>query len=94
MAFCKLPTVYPVKHTCSLCMKAIGDRYDWMTGGLYDGNEWRKYRAVPRARPLVCAYSNGSGSKGALRLAGTTWDHFRCTVEPLPGHIRCRSKQP
>ena len=25
------------------------------------------------------------------KLPGPTWDHFRCTVEPSPGHIRCRS---
>ena len=31
-----------------------------------------------------------SESKGAFRLPGATWDHFRCTVEPSPGHIWCR----
>ena len=70
----------------------VGDRYDWTTGAPHDGNEWRKYRIVPPAhpsRPLVYAYFNRSGSKGAFRLAGATWDHFRCTVEPSPGQIRC-----
>ena len=28
-------------------------------------------------------------SKEALRLPGATWDRFRCTVEPSPGHIGC-----
>ena len=30
----------------------IGDRYDWTTGAPHDGNEWQKYRVVPRAHPL------------------------------------------
>ena len=61
----------------------LGDRYDWTTGGPYNGNEWKKYRVVPRAyplRPLIYAYFNRSGSNGAF----STWDHFRCTVEPWP----------
>ena len=33
---------------------------------------------------------NRSGNKGAFRLPGATWDHFRCMVEPSPGHIWCR----
>ena len=32
-----------------------------------------------------------SGSKGAFRLPGATWDRFRCTVEPSPGHIQCQT---
>ena len=31
----------------------FGDRYDWTTGGPYDGNEWKKYRVVPHAHPRV-----------------------------------------
>ena len=33
---------------------------------------------------------NRSGSKGGFRLPGPTWDHFCCTAEASPGHIRCR----
>ena len=29
----------------------IGDLYDWTTGAPHDGNEWKKYRVVPRAQP-------------------------------------------
>ena len=50
---------------------------------------------VPRVhslRPCVFADLNKSGSKGAFRLVGVTWDHFCCNVEPSPGHIRCRKK--
>ena len=43
-----------------------------------------------RAPLWFCAYFNRSGSKGAFRLPRVTWDHFRCTVEPSPGHFRCR----
>ena len=74
----------------------VGDQYDWTIGGLYDGNEWRKYRVIPRAHPLrpcVFAYFHWSGSRGAFKLPGATWDRFRCTVEPSGGHIRCRFPQ-
>ena len=68
----------------------IGNQYDWTTEGPCDGNEWKKHRVVPHvhpSRPLVYAYFNRSGSKGAFSLPGATWDHFRCMVEPSPGHI-------
>ena len=66
---------------------------DWMTGEQDNGNEWRKYRAILRAHPCVpvCTYFNRSGNKGAFRLPGATLGHFRCTVEPASGHIRCRN---
>ena len=70
-----------------------GAQYDWTAGGPYNGNEWRKCRVVPHThpwRPLFYACYHGSGSKGAFRLPGVMWDRFRCTVEPSPGHIRCR----
>ena len=38
-------------------------------GGQHDGNEWKKYRAVPHthpSRPLVYTYFNRSGSKGGF----------------------------
>ena len=76
---------------------AIGDttfyaQYDWTTGVLDNGNEWRKFRAVPRLYPLrflVCTLFNKGGSRGAFRLPGVRGDHFHCTVELSPGHIRC-----
>ena len=30
----------------------FGDRYDWTTGVPDNGNDWRKFRAVPRSYPL------------------------------------------
>ena len=36
-----------VQHASSL-----RDWHDWTTGGSYDGNDWRKYCAVPRTHPL------------------------------------------
>ena len=47
--------------------------YDWTTGAPHDGNEWKKYRAVPRAHPsrtLLYAYLTRSGSKGLLAFQG------------------------
>ena len=47
--------------------------------------------ALYLARTLcIPAFLLRSGSKGAFRLSGATWDHFRCTIEPLPSHVRCR----
>ena len=51
-------------------------------------------RHSSRARPLhplVSACFNRSGNKAAFRLPGVTWDRICCTVQPSPGHIRCRS---
>ena len=68
-------------------------QYDWTTGVPDNGNEWRKFRTVPRLYPLrslVCTLFNKGRSRGAFRLPGAGGDHFHCTVEPSPGHIRCR----
>ena len=68
-------------------------QYDWTTGVPDNGIEWTKCRAVPRLYPLrslVCTLLNKGGSRRAFRLPGTGGDHFHCTVEPSPSHIRCR----
>ena len=43
-------------------------------------------------RSLVCTLFDKGGSRRAFkfRLPGAGGDHFHCTVEPSPGHIRCR----
>ena len=72
-------------------------QYDWTTGVPNDGNEWRKFRVVPRShplQPLFCTLFNWVGNRRALRrLPGEGGDHFHCTVEPSAGHVRCRSQQ-
>ena len=68
-------------------------RYDWTTSVPDNGNVWRKYRVAPRAypsHPLVCAYFHRVGNKERFRLPGARGEHFHCTVDPSPGHIRCR----
>ena len=68
-------------------------QYDWTTGVPDDGNDWRKFRVVPRSyplRPLIFYYFSRGGNRRAFRLPGEGGDHFHCTVEPSPGHIRCR----
>ena len=70
----------------SVTFLCLMDRYDWTTGAPRDGNEWKKYRAVPRVHPsraLLYACFNRSGSKEPFSFPGATWDRFRCTVEPL-----------
>ena len=54
-----------------------------------NGNDWRKFRVVPRSYPLRPLFSTG-GNRRALRLPGAGREHFHCTVEALPGHIRGR----
>ena len=51
-----------------------------------------KFRAVPHLYvPLFCTLFNKGGNRRAFRLQGKGGDHFHCTVEPSPGHIRCRT---
>ena len=92
---CKLatPSVAEIcRKPCDLCSK-IHAQYDWTTRVPDNGNEWRKFRAVPRLYPLhslVCTLFNKGGSRRAFRLPGAGGDHFHCAVEPSPGHIRCQ----
>ena len=48
------------------------------------------YLARALGVPVFLLVLNSFGSKGAFRFSGATWVHFRCKVEPSPGHIRCR----
>ena len=50
----------------------------------------RRASGSPSVSLCFCLLFNRSGSKRAFRLPGATWDHFLWTVEPSPGHIRCR----
>ena len=64
-------------------------QYDWTTGVLDNGNEWRKFRAVPRLYPLrslVCTLFNKGGSRRAFRLPGAGGGSF-----PLSGGTFARS---
>ena len=55
-----------------------------------NGGTSAPYLACAPCIPLSCALFNKGGSRGAFRLPGAGGDHFHCTVEPSPGHIRCR----
>ena len=48
------------------------------------------YLARSPCVPLFCTLFNRGGNRRAFRLPGKGRDHFHCTVEPSPGHIRCR----
>ena len=59
--------------------------------------QWKRMEEVPRrvprshpSRPLVLHFVFRGGNRGAFRLPGEGGDHFHCTVEPSPSHIRCR----
>ena len=68
-------------------------QHDWTTFLPDNGNDWGKFCAVPRSHPLrpllFCTLFNKGGNRRALRLPGEGGDHFHCTVEPSPGHMRC-----
>ena len=54
-------------------MLQLGTGMTGRPGHPRDGNEWKKYRVVPRAHPLrtlLYAYFNRSGSKGAFSFPG------------------------
>ena len=54
------------------------------------GGSSAPYLARTPCAPLFCALFNRGGNRRASRLPGEGGDHFHCTVEPSPGHIRCR----
>ena len=59
------------------------------TMGMNGGSSESCLARTPRF-PLFCALFNRGGNRRAWRLPGEGRDHFHCTVEPSPGHIRCR----
>ena len=79
-------TAAPFKLTLELNPPSLlHAQYDWTTGVPDNGNEWRKFRAVPRLYPLcslVCTLFNKGGNRRAFRLPGPGRDHFHCAVEP------------
>ena len=40
--------------------------------------------------PLFSLFNTGGGNRRVFRLPGEGGDYFYCTVEPSPGHTRCR----
>ena len=53
------------------------------------GGSSASYLARTPCVPLFGTQFNGDGNRRAFR-PGEGGDHFHCTVEPSPGHIRCR----
>ena len=70
---------------CKRVMQSRGKSWKSMTNTA----GWPRGRTMP-LRPLAYTCFTKSGNKGAFRLPEAMWDHFRCTVEPSSGHIRCR----
>ena len=50
----------------------------------------RRTSLVPLAFPCFVLCLKGVDTEGLFRLPGAGGDHFHCTVEPSPGHFRCR----
>ena len=55
-----------------------------------NGGSSAPYLACTPCVLLFCTLFNGDGNRRAFRLPGAGGDHFHCTVEPSPGHIRGR----
>ena len=56
------------------------------------GGSSASYLARTPCVPLFCTLFHRDGNRRAFRLPGEGGDHFHCTVDPSPGHIRCRWK--
>ena len=57
----------------------IHAQYEWMTGVSDNGNEWSKFRAVPRSyplRPLFSTLFNRGGNRRVFRLPGAGGGSF------------------
>ena len=50
----------------------------------------RRTSRVPLASPYLCLFFIGLETKKRFRLPGVGGEHFHCTVDLPPGHIRCR----
>ena len=57
-----------------------------------NGGSSAPYLARTPCVPLFVHCFIRVGTEGLLDYQGRAGDHFHCTVEPSPGHIRCRKK--
>ena len=54
----------------------------------------RRTSLVPLASPCFVLCLIGVETEGLVDYQGRAGDHLHCTVEPSPGHIRCRAVHP
>ena len=54
-----------------------------------NGGSSAPYLACTPCVPLFCTLFSKSKNRRAFRLPGASGDHFHCTVDPSPGHVRC-----
>ena len=54
------------------------------------GGSTASYLARAPRIPLFVLIFIGLENKERFRLPGAGGEHFHCTVDPSPGHIRCR----
>ena len=53
----------------------------------------RRTSLAPLAFPCFVLCLIGVETEGFLDYQGRAGDHIHCTVEPSPGHIRCRIRR-
>ena len=71
------------------CQYGGGGGQNYFQMGMNGGSSAQHLACTPCV-PLFSTLFTKGGSRGAFRLPGAGRDHFHCTVEPSPGHIRCR----
>ena len=76
-------------QTRPISMPNMTGRPGWRTLEM-NGRCSASYLACTPCVPVFCTLFNRGGTRRASRLPGKGRDHFHCTVEPSPGHNRCR----
>ena len=79
---------------CALlkCMPNMTGRPGDRTMEMNGGSSAPHLACTPCVPLFVHCLIRVEADRGAFRLPGAGGDHFHCTVEPSPGHIRCLIK--
>ena len=85
----KAVVFYCCRSTLPCPMPNMAERPGYRTMEMIGGSSV-SYLARTPCVPVFCTLLDKGGNRRALRLPGEGGDHFHCTVEPSPGHIRCR----
>ena len=84
---------HPGKSLCKYasvlhCMPNMTGQPGYRTMEMNGGSSAPHLACAP-CFPLFCFLFSRGGNRRVFRLPGAGGDHFHCTVEPSPGHVRC-----
>ena len=92
--FLKIARKVDLSEPRLLSMPNMTGRPGHRTMEMIGGSSAPYLACTPCVNPLVCTLFIKGGSRRVFRLPGAGGDHFHfTTVEPSPGHIRCRLLQ-